>query len=91
MNIRDRYDPVGRDEGMGAFDNHIPCRVDEDQRGVVGVGLHQPYDNGDVVGDSLVRHRDGAVGLEEIDGAAVVVGEYGGLRLKRRIGFDKLQ
>ena len=47
-----------------------------------GRGLHEPYDDGDVVGDAVEGDGDSAVGLEEVDGAAVVVGEGGGLGLE---------
>ncbi|GMN33120.1 hypothetical protein TIFTF001_041839 [Ficus carica] len=47
-----------------------------------GKGLHEPYDDGDVVGDAVEGDGDGAVGLEEVDGADVVVGEGGGLGLE---------
>lgn len=90
MNIGYRDDAVGGDEGVGALDNHVARGIDEYQRRVVGVRIHQPDDDRDVVGDAVEIHRDGAVGLEEIDGAAVVVGEGGGLGLQRRVGFSEL-
>lgn len=88
--IRDRNDAVGGDERMGALDDHIACGIHENQRRVARVGLHEPDDDGDVVGDALKRHRDGAVGLEEVDGAAVVVGEDGGLGLQIRVGVGEV-
>lgn len=65
-----------------ALDDHVARGVDVDAGRVAGVGLHEPDDDGDVVGDALEGHGDGAVGLEEVDGAAVVVGEGGGLGLE---------
>lgn len=56
----------------------------------MGVGLHQPDDDRNVVGDALKTHGNGAVGLEEIDGAAVVVGEGGGLGLQRRVSLSEV-
>lgn len=49
---------------MGAFDDHVARGVDVDERRVARVGLHEPDDDGDVVGDALERHGDGAIGLE---------------------------
>lgn len=69
-----------------ALDDHVARGVDVDARRVARVGLHEPKDNGDVVSDALKGHGDGAIGLEEVDGAAVVVGEGGGFGLQRRVG-----
>lgn len=91
MYIRNRNDAVGGDERVGALDDHIAGGIDENQRRVARVSLHEPDNDGDVVGDALKRHRNGAVGLEEVDGAAVVVGEYGGFGLQRRVGFGEVQ
>ena len=63
-----------------ALDDHVARGIDVDAGRVARVGLHEPDDDGDVVGDALERHGDGAVGLEEVDGTAVVVGE------RRRLG-----
>lgn len=90
VDVGDGDDAVGGDEGVGALDDHVARGVDEDEGGVAGVGLHEPDDDGDVVGDALKRHRNGAVGLEEVDGAAVVVGEDGGLGLEGREGLHQL-
>lgn len=76
---------------MRPLDDHVARRVDEHQGRVVWVGLHQPDDNGDVVRDALKIHRNGAVGLEEVHRAAVVVSEDGGLGLERWVGFDQLE
>lgn len=56
----------------------------------MGVGLHQPDDGRNVVGDALKTHGNGAVGLKEIDGAAVVVGEGGGLGLQRWVSLSEV-
>ena len=69
-----------------ALDDHVARGVDVDARRVAGVGLHEPDYDRDVVGDGLEGNRDGAFGLEEVDGAAVVVGEGGGFGVERRVG-----
>ena len=68
------------------LDDHIALGIHVDAGRVARVGLHEPNDNGDVVSHSLKRHRDGAFGLEEIDGATIVVGEGRGLGLEGRVG-----
>lgn len=72
---------------MGAFDNHIRSGRDHYQRWVVGVRFHEPDDYRDVVGDAEVDHRNGAVGMEEINAPAVVVSEGAGLNVERRKSF----
>lgn len=72
--------------GMGTLDDHVPGRVHIDTWWVSRVGLHEPYDNWDIVRDSLKGHRYCSFGLEEIDGAAIVVGKSSGFRFERRIG-----
>lgn len=67
--------------GVGALDNHVARGVHVDARRVARVRFHKPDDDGDIVSDALERHGDGAVGLEEVDGSAVVVGE------RSRFGF----
>ena len=69
-----------------ALDDHVPRGIDIDARRVARVGLHEPNNNGDVVSDALKRHRDGALGLEDVDGTAIVVCEGGGFGLERRVG-----
>lgn len=76
---------------MGALNDHIACRVNENQRRVARVGFHKPDNNRDVVGDALERHRNRAVSLEEVDGATVVVREDSSFRLQRRVGFGEVQ
>lgn len=68
--------------GVRALDDHVARGVDVDDGRLAGVGLHEPDDDGDVVGDALKRHGDGALGLEEVDGTTVVVGE------RRRFGVE---
>lgn len=71
---------------VGAFDDHVARGIDVDAGRVAGVGLHEPDDDGDVVGDALERHGDGAVGLEEVDGTTVVVRKGCRFGLERREG-----
>lgn len=89
VKIRDGDVTGGINERVGAFDDHVTSGVDVDQGRVFGVRLHKPEDDGDVVGDALVEHGEGAVGLEEGDGAAVVVGVGGGLGLEAGIGIGE--
>ena len=77
------------DMRVRALDDHIPSGVHVDARGMAGVGLHEPDDNGDVVRDVKVEHGDGAVGLEEVNGVAVVMGVGGGLGLEAGEGFGE--
>lgn len=86
MEVRDGDEAGGVDVGVGALDDHVASGVDVDARGMARVGLHEPDDDGDVVGDALEGHGDGAVCLEEVDGAAIVVGEGGRLGLEGRVG-----
>lgn len=51
----------------------------------MGVRFHEPDDYRDVVGDAVVEHRNGAVGVEEINAPAVVVSEGAGFNVERRI------
>lgn len=74
---------------MRAFDDHIACRVNVYERRVSRVRFHEPDDYGDVVGDALERHGNSAVGLEEIDGAAIVVSEGSGFRVERRVSGEE--
>lgn len=74
---------------MGAFDNHIGSGGYQYERRVARVRFHEPDEDGDVVGDAVVDHRNGAVGVEEINGTAVVVSEGVGLDTERRVGIVK--
>lgn len=76
---------------MRTLDDHVARGIDKHERRVVRIRLHEPDDHRDVVGDGVEGHRDCAVGLEEVDGAAVVVGEYGGFGLQRRVGLGELE
>lgn len=64
-----------------AFDDHVPCGVNIDARWVARVRLHEPNNDGDVIGDALVGHGDRSFGLEEVHGTTIVVGK------RRRFGF----
>lgn len=79
----------GVDMRVRALDDHVASGVDVDARGVARIGLHEPDDNGDVVGDIKVEHGDGAVRLKEVDGAAIVVGVGGGLGLEAGVVFGE--
>lgn len=50
---------------MRALDDHVARGIDVDEGRVAGIGLDEPYHDGDVVGGGLEVDRDGAVGLEE--------------------------
>lgn len=82
LEVRDRNEAGGVDVGVGALDDHVARGVDVDAGRVARVGLHEPDDDGDVVGEALEGHGDGAFCLEEVDGTAVVVGERRGLGLE---------
>lgn len=70
---------------MGAFDDHVARGIHVDNGRVTRVRFDEPDYDGDVVSDALVRHGDGTVGLEEVDGAAIVVGKSGGFGLEGRV------
>lgn len=74
---------------MLALDHHIASRIHEDERRMARVGLHEPDDDRYVVSNILKYHRNCAVRLEKVDGAAVVVGKRGGFRLERGVGFGE--
>lgn len=48
------------------------------------IRFHEPDNNGNVVSNLMVNHRNSTVGLEKIDGATIVVSEGGSFGLKRR-------
>lgn len=83
LEIRDGDEAGGVDVGVGALDDHVARGIHVDAGRVAGVGLHKPDDDGDVVGEALEGHGNGAVCLEEVDGTAVVVGE------RRRFGLER--
>lgn len=80
MQVGDGYGSGGVNEGVGAFDDHVASGVDVNEGRVVGERVEEPNDDGDVVGMVLEGHGDSAIGLEESDGAAIVVGEGSGFR-----------
>jgi hypothetical protein len=67
----------GNDEWVVGLDEHVAGRGEEDERRGARVGLGEPEDDGEVVNGARVGDGDGAVGLEQVRGAAVVVGEEG--------------
>lgn len=74
---------------MGAFDNHIASGINVNAGRVARIGLHQPDDDRNVVGDALEGHGNGAVCLEEVDRPAVVVCESSGFRLEAGEGVGE--
>lgn len=74
---------------MGSFDDHVARGIDIDGGGVTRVRFHEPDNDGDVVSDALERHGDGALGLEEVNGSAVVMGKSGGLGFEGRVVGDE--
>lgn len=89
LQVRDGNQSGRINKRVLGFDDHITRGVNEDERRVTRVSLHQPDDDGDIVGDVLIQHRDCAVRLEEVDGASVVVGEDCGFGLERGIGLGE--
>lgn len=68
--------------GMRTLDDHVTRGIDVDAGRVARVGFHEPNNDRDVVGDTLERHGDCTVGLQEVHGAAIVVDEGGCLGLE---------
>ncbi|KAK9020962.1 hypothetical protein V6N11_010974 [Hibiscus sabdariffa] len=60
------------------FHNNLRHGLVVRDNSVTRIRFHEPYDDGDVVSDTLERHRDCDVGLEGVDGSTVVVSESGG-------------
>lgn len=89
LQIRNGDQARGVDIGVRALDDHVPGGIDVDAGREARVGLDEPDDDGDVVGDALKRHRDCAVELEEVDGTTVVVGERRRFGLQGRVGVDE--
>lgn len=58
---------------MRSLDDHIGGGIDVDARRMTRISFEEPDDDRYVVGDSMKRHRDRAICLEEIDGVAIVV------------------
>ena len=71
---------------MGALDDHIPSWVHVNARGVPRIRLHEPNNNRNVVGNTLEGHGNGAVGLQKVDGSAIVMRESCSTRDQRREG-----
>lgn len=62
---------------MRPFDDHISSGRNKDARGHLRVCFEEPDSDRDVVGDAMVRHGDGAVSLQEMNGATIVANESG--------------
>lgn len=60
---------------MPRFDDHVAGGGYINEGALAGVALEEPGGDRDVVLDILVEHGDGALELEQVRGAAVVVGE----------------
>jgi hypothetical protein len=84
LQIRDRNEPRGIDKRMRSFDDHIACGVHVNTRRVARVRFEKPDDNRDVISDRYESDRNGAVSLEKIDGATIVVSEGSGFGFERR-------
>ena len=67
---------------MRALDDHVARGIHVDNGRLTRVRFHEPDNDRDVVSDALERHGDGAVGLEEVNGSAIVVSESGGFGFK---------
>lgn len=72
-----------------AFDDHITGGIDIDTRWVSRIGLHEPDDYRNIISNPLKRHRDGAVGLEKINGTTIVMGKGSSFGFERRVGGDE--
>lgn len=88
VEIRERDESTRGDVGVGALDDHVARGVHVDARGIARVRFEEPDHDGDVVADSLERHRDRPVRLEEDRGAAVVVSERRRFGLEGGVGGD---
>lgn len=62
---------------VGALDDHVLGGGDEDAGAGFRVSFEEPDGNGDVVGNAMEDHGDGALGLQQMDGGAVVMHEGG--------------
>ena len=70
---------------MGSLDDHVASRIHVNNRRMTRVRFHEPDYDRDVISNTLVRHRDGAVGLKKVDGSAIVVCESGGFGFERSV------
>ena len=60
---------------MMAFNDHISSWIHVNARRMSRIRLHEPNNDRNIVGHALEGHGNGAVGLQKIDGAAIVVRE----------------
>jgi hypothetical protein len=67
------------------LDDHVSCGGDIDEGALPGVPFQQPGRDWYVVLDVLVVHGDGALELEQVGGAAVIVRERAGLGVETRV------
>merc|ERR1712130_999931 len=51
---------------LAHFDLHVRCWFDKAEGSMVGMGVHQPERDWDVVVLTLVRNRDGAIDVDQI-------------------------
>lgn len=77
------------DVGVISFHRHVRGGVEENRWRGKRVTLDEPDRCGDVVDDVAKDDWDGSFRLEEVDGATIVVGKGGGLRVEGRVGFDE--
>ncbi|KAJ0435080.1 hypothetical protein HanIR_Chr17g0889251 [Helianthus annuus] len=89
MQIRDRNQTRGINKRMLSFNHHIASGIDENQRRVARVGLHEPDNNGNIVRDVLKQHRNCAVGLKKVEGTAVVVSKRRRFVVERGVRFGE--
>lgn len=64
---------------MRALDNHVFGGGDKDTRRGFGVRFKKPDDDGNVVGDAVKGHGDGALNLKKICRRSIIVHERGRL------------
>lgn len=83
MQIRNRNQTRRVNIRVRTFDNHVARGVHVNARRVARVRFHEPNHHRDVVSNALKRHRNCAVGLEEINGTTVVVSK------RRRFGLER--
>ena len=84
LQIRDCNETRWINKRMGSFDDHVARGIDVNTRRVTRVRFDKPDDDRDVISDRFESHRNGAVCLEKIDGAAVVVSEGSSFGFERR-------
>lgn len=89
LQIRKRNHTRWIDIRVRSFDDHVTGGIDVDTGRMARVRVDEPDNDRNVVGVVLIDHRNCAVGLEKVNGTAVVVGESGGLGLERRKSLDE--